>query len=170
HRYIFFQVKNNHAKTNEQCIAKQLDSIASQTGLHICLCPIGKSLNHDDHLAQKRIAPLLTRPPCLVDKETIWDIMYLIANARVYVGTSLHGAITAMSYAVRYVGVAVPKLHSYLQAWGVDHINHRGTLSEIYEGVNRALAVGQLVLQRSRDEQLNAAEASFSHIRQLVFS
>lgn len=170
HRYIFFQVKNNHAKTNEQCIAKQLDAIASQTGLHICLCPIGKALNHDDHLALKRIAPLLTQPTYLVEKVTIWDIMYLIANARVYVGTSLHGAITAMSYAVPYVGVAVPKLHSYLQAWGVDNINHTVTLSEIYEGVNRALAVGQLVLQRSRDEQLNAAEASFSHIRQLVFS
>jgi len=170
HRYVFFQVKNNHAKANEQRIAKQLDAISAQTGLQICLCPIGKALNHDDHLALKRIAPLLARPARLVDKVTIWDIMYLIANARVYVGTSLHGAITAMSYAVPYVGVVVPKLHSYLKTWGVDKINHTVSLDGIYEGVNHALAVGQPALQRSRDEQLKAAETSFSHIRRLVFS
>src|SRR5690606_12527172 len=164
--YVFFQVKNNHAKANEQRIAKQLDAIAGQTGLHICLRPIGKALNHDDHLALKRIAPLLTQPTHLVEKVTIWDIMYLIANARVYVGTSLHGAITAMSYAVPYVGVAVPILHSYLQTWGVDGINHTVPLASIHEGVDHALAIDQSALQRSRDEQLNAAEASFSHIRQ----
>src|SRR3546814_535862 len=61
-RYVFFQIKNNHAKANEQLIARQLDAIAVQTGLHQCLCPIGKALNHDDHLALQRIAPLLEQP------------------------------------------------------------------------------------------------------------
>lgn len=166
--YVFFQIKNNHAKTNEQQIAKQLDAIAIQTGLHICLCPIGKALNHDDHLALQRIAPLLTQPYMLVDEVTVWDIMYLVANAGVYVGTSLHGAITAMSYAVPYVGVAVPKLHSYLQTWGVDGINHVVPLGGLYEGVNRALLIDRTVLERSRGQQLKAAEASFSHIRRLA--
>lgn len=168
--YVFFQIKNNHAKTNEQQIAKQLDAISVQTGLHVCLCPIGKALNHDDHLALQRIAPLLTRPHMLVDEVTIWDIMYLIANASVYVGTSLHGAITAMSYAVPYVGVAVPKLHSYLQTWGVDGINHVVPLGGLYNGVNRSLHIDRTALARSRDQQLKAAEASFSHIRRLVLS
>ncbi|HWK58989.1 MAG TPA: polysaccharide pyruvyl transferase family protein [Parapedobacter sp.] len=169
HRYVFFQIKNNHAKTNELQIAKQLDAIASQTGLDLCLCPIGKALNHDDHLALQRIAPLLEQPSTLFGKVTVWDIMYLIANAAVYVGTSLHGAITAMSFAVPYVGVAVPKLHSYLQTWGVDSINHTVPLTGIYEAVDRALAIDRKALEQSREKQLKAAEASFSHIRQLVF-
>src|SRR5690606_31751800 len=59
HRYLFFQIKNNHARKNERGIAQQLNAIASETGLHLCLCPIGKALNHDDHVALKRIAPLL---------------------------------------------------------------------------------------------------------------
>ncbi|MEC3879774.1 polysaccharide pyruvyl transferase family protein [Parapedobacter sp. 10938] len=170
HRYVFFQIKNNHAKANERLLAQQLDAVASKTGLHLCLCPIGKALNHDDHLALQRIAPLLAQPSILFDEVTIWDIMYLVANAGVYVGTSLHGAITAMSYAVPYVGIAVTKLHSYLQTWGVDGINHTVSLNEINEGVDRALATDRAVLEQSREQQLNAADASFSHIRQLAFS
>ncbi|MFB2119610.1 polysaccharide pyruvyl transferase family protein [Parapedobacter sp. 2B3] len=170
HRYLFFQVKNNHAKANEQLIARQLDAIATQTGLHLCLCPIGKALNHDDHLALQRIAPLLAHPNTLFDEVTIWDIMYLIANAGVYAGTSLHGAITAMSYAVPYVGIAVPKLHSYLTTWGVDGINRTVPLREIHEGVDRALAADRTALERSRNRQIEAAQASFSYIQQLVFS
>ena len=170
HRYLFFQIKNNHAKTNEQLIARQLDAIARQTGLHLCLCPIGKALNHDDHLALQRIAPLLAQPNTLIDEVTIWDIMYLIANAGVYAGTSLHGAITAMSYAVPYVGIAVPKLHSYLTTWGVGGINRTVPLSEVHDGVSRALATDRMALQRSRDQQVEAAQTSFSYIQQLVFS
>src|SRR5690606_32323355 len=117
--YVFFQIKDNHAKTNEKRIAGQLDKIAARSGMHLCFCPIGKALNHDDHIAIQRIAPLLEYPCTVFEEVSIWDIMYLIANAGVYVGTSLHGAITAMSYGVPYVGVAVPKLNSYLQTWGV---------------------------------------------------
>lgn len=169
-QYLFFQIKNNHAKANERLIAEQLDAIAAKTGLHLCLCPIGKALNHDDHLALQRIAPLLAQPSTLFNEVTIWDIMYLIANAGVYAGTSLHGAITAMSYAVPYAGVAVPKLRSYLKTWGVGGINDIVPLKEIFEGVTRALAADRTALERSRDQQVEAAQNSFSNIRQLVFS
>ena len=168
--YIFFQIKNNHARSNEQRIARQLDAIAAKTGLHLCLCPIGKALNHDDHLALQRITPLLKQPSTLFDEVTIWDIMYLIANAAVYAGTSLHGAITAMSYAVPYVGIAVPKLQSYLKTWGVDGINDTVPLDKIFEGIERALAVDRATLEHAHNRQVEAAQASFSNIQQLVFS
>ncbi|SEK65139.1 polysaccharide pyruvyl transferase family protein [Parapedobacter koreensis] len=168
--YVFFQIKNNHAKNNEQRIAQQLDLIAAQTGMDLCFCPIGKALNHDDHLALGRIAPLLKHPCTVFDEVGIWDIMYLIANARVYIGTSLHGAITAMSYAVPYVGVAVPKLHSYLQTWGIAGINRTVALDGLSEGFQRALNADQAALDESRSKQLAAAQASFSRIRQLVFA
>ncbi|MBK1439131.1 polysaccharide pyruvyl transferase family protein [Parapedobacter sp. ISTM3] len=167
--YVFFQVKNNHAKNKEQRIAQQLDLIAAHSGSPLCFCPIGKALNHDDHLALGRITPLLNHPCTLFDEVSIWDIMYLIANARVYIGTSLHGAITAMSYAVPYVGVAVPKLNSYLQTWGVAGINRTVALDGLYEGFQRAVGTDRAALNQSRERQLAAAEASFSHIRQLVF-
>jgi Uncharacterized conserved protein len=166
--YVFFQVKNSHAKNKEKSIAQQLDRIAEKAGMHLCFCPIGKALNHDDHLALQRIGPLLRHPYTLFDDATIWDIMYLIANAGVYIGTSLHGAITAMSYAVPYVGVAVPKLNSYLQTWGVSGIDRTVSMDELGEGFDRAMQATREALLESRGTQLAAAEESFSNIRQLV--
>lgn len=167
--YVFFQIKDNHAKTNEARLAAELDKVAAHSAMDLCFCPIGKALNHDDHLALQRIAPLLEYSPAVFDEVSIWDIMYLIANAGVYVGTSLHGAITAMSYAVPYVGIAVPKLDSYLQTWGVAGINRTVSLGGIAGGVERALKTDQAALDRSREKQLIAAEESFLHIQRLVF-
>lgn len=167
--YLFFQIKNNHAKNNELRIAQQLDAIVEQhPDIHLCFCPIGKALNHDDHLALQRIAPLLKHPFTVFEEVTIWDIMYLIAHAKAYMGTSLHGAITAMSYAIPYVGVAVPKLNSYLQTWGTGGINHTVPLDGLCEGFQKAIEVDLALLNRSREQQIRAAEDSFSHIRHLA--
>jgi len=167
--YLFFQIKNNHAKTNEARIAEQLDAIAAHyPDVRLCLCPIGKALNHDDHLALRRIAPLLKHPSTLFEEVSIWDIMCLISHAKAYMGTSLHGAITAMSYAVPYVGVVVPKLNSYLQTWGVAGINRTVTLDGLYRGFEEAIGVDVALLERSQMQQIKAAEASFSNIAQLV--
>src|SRR5690606_9384215 len=128
----------------------------------------GKALNHDDHLALQRIAPLLKHPYTVFEEVTIWDIMYLIAQAKVYMGTSLHGAITAMSYAVPYVGVAVPKLNSYLQTWGTGGIRHTVPLDGLLEGFRKAVEVDASLLNQSREQQIEAAEDSFSYIKRLV--
>src|SRR5699024_2081618 len=49
----------------------------------------------------------------------IYEIMGLIAFSKVYLGTSLHGAITAMSYLVPAIGLnrKVHKLESYMRTW-----------------------------------------------------
>lgn len=167
-RYVFFQIKNNHAKQHEQILAAQLDAVARHSGLHLCLCPIGKALNHDDHLALGRIAPLLNARYTLFNHVTIWDIMFLIAQSGTYIGTSLHGAITAMSYAVPYVGLAVPKLDSYLNTWGVAPLNHTWPIDAVYSGFLHTLETDRDALEESRARQLAAAEESFSTIRQLV--
>ncbi len=168
-KYVFFQIKNNHAKSRYELIAKQLNRIAEHPDTHLCFCPIGKAINHDDHVALQRIAPLLQKAPAVFDEVNIWDIMYLIANARVYIGTSLHGAITAMSYAVPYVGVAVVKLDSYLKTWGIAGLDHKVALDELHEGFLNAINADQSALGQSREKQLRAAEESFSNIQQLVF-
>lgn len=169
-QYVFFQMKDNHAKKKERFIAEQLDQITASNELSLCFCPIGKALNHDDQRALRRIAPYLKKMPRVFDNVSIWDIMYLIAHARVYMGTSLHGAITAMSYAVPYVGLEVVKLHSYLNTWGVEGLNRTFPLDQLYPGFLKAMAADQQALNQSRDQQLMAAEASFSHIQKLVLN
>ncbi len=169
-QYIFFQVKNSYAREKEQLIARQLDRIATETASALCFCPIGKALNHDDHLALRRIAPYLETTPAVFDEVNIWDIMYLIANAKVYVGTSLHGAITAMSYAVPYVGVEVTKLNSYLGTWGIETLSRVVPLNELYAGVQAAMQADRQALDLSLKKQQGAAEAAFDSIQQRVLN
>jgi len=51
--------------------------------------------------------------------------MALIANASLYIGTSLHGVITAMSYGLPYVGLNKKqvKVQQYLKTWGVEELS-----------------------------------------------
>lgn len=43
--------------------------------------------------------------------------MYLIKHARIYVGTSLHGTITAMSYDTAFISHGPLKLKNYIMTW-----------------------------------------------------
>lgn len=167
-QYVFFQAKDNHSRKKERLIASQLDQLTTHTCCSICFCPIGKALNHDDHIALQRIAPYLTTKPAIFDDVSIWDIMYLIANAKVYAGTSLHGAITAMSYAVPYVGIEVVKLNSYLKTWGIDGLNRAVPFSELCDQAQTAMQADPRALRLSADRQREQAELSFEAIQKRV--
>lgn len=96
-KYLFFQINRKNTMGKEAVIAGQLEQVFRQSETELCLCPIGKALDHDDHLALAEVRRRMDCPHVYFDAENIWDIMYLIANAKCYAGTSLHGAITAMS-------------------------------------------------------------------------
>src|SRR5690606_27097 len=99
-KYVFFQINRKTTVGKEELLAGELEKIYQNDHTPICLCPIGKALNHDDDEALQALQAVLKCPSTYFDAENIWDIMYLIANAKAYIGTSLHGAITSMSYAV----------------------------------------------------------------------
>lgn len=169
-KYVFFQINRNHAKHNEAKIAAKLNEIYEQMGIDCCLCPIGKAANHNDDEALKVIHPLLEGRGTLFDEVNIWDIMYLIANAQCYIGTSLHGAITAMSYAVPYVGINVKKLDSYLHTWGVSPLNHISTIDDLLDQYKKAVEVSKEALEDSKNRQFKAIEESFDKMAQLLFA
>lgn len=167
--YVFFQINRNHAKQREEKIASVLNAIHDKTGANICLCPIGKASNHNDDEALKLIFPHLEGNAQFFNEVTIWDIMYLIANAQCYIGTSLHGAITAMSYAVPYVGINVKKLNSYLSTWGVDGLQRIVAIEEMFNQYLLAIDVPKQNLIESRDKQFVAIEESFHLMTALLF-
>ncbi|WP_028296519.1 polysaccharide pyruvyl transferase family protein [Olivibacter sitiensis] len=168
--YVFFQTNRNHAKGQESLIANELNALQQQHAVKICLCPIGRALNHDDHEALESIRPLLKEDAAYFGDSHIWDVMYLIANATSYIGTSLHGAITAMSFAVPYVGLRVKKLDSYLKTWGVEALNHVVNLNEIASQYAKAIAVSKSELQRTLDIQIRESERSFDRMREIITS
>lgn len=166
--YVFFQINRNHAKNQEEQIANQLNSIFRQTNTEICLCPIGKASNHNDDEALLKILPYLENTGRFFEEVTVWDIMYLIANAKCYIGTSLHGAITAMSYAIPYVGVNVTKLNSYLNTWGLEGINKIVKIDSLFDQFKIAINISKKQLEQSRDFQFQEIEKSFLKMKKLL--
>lgn len=166
--YVFFQINRNHAKNQEEQIASQLNAIYKQTQTEICLCPIGKASNHNDDEALQKILPYLENTGHFFEEVNVWDIMYLIANSKCYIGTSLHGAITAMSYAIPYVGVNVTKLNSYLNTWGIEGINKIVKIDSLSEQFNIAINISKEKLVQSRDIQFQEIEKSFEYMKKLL--
>lgn len=95
--YVVFHVNDRYGGTATQ-IAQEIDRFISGAGLKVVLLPIGPC--HRDlefaHLVQSH-----TSGDCEVYGQlSIYDFAQLIAQAALYIGSSMHGFITASSYRV----------------------------------------------------------------------
>jgi hypothetical protein len=160
-QYAFVQINKKTTRGHEQTIATELNKVHREGHTELCFCPIGKALDHDDHEALQQLGRLVEVPFTYFDADTIWDIMYLIANAKCYIGTSLHGAITAMSYAVPHVGLKVEKLSAYLGTWGVEGNRNAVEFSGLYDRFTTATRVSEEELEKSRDRQFVEIRKAF---------
>lgn len=168
-RYVFFQSNKGSSAGNEKVIAQSLDLIGKEFNQRVCLCPIGKALAHDDQIGLRHIKDLLKVQADFLEDVTIWDIMYLIANSSCYIGTSLHGAITAMSFDRPYIGVRIKKLNTYLQTWGVKEMNSVVQFNEIPKAFRITRDVSSDKLVKSRMKQFDEIEKSFDKMYPIVF-
>lgn len=131
-KYIFFQVNLGIWSSNKESIIKQLNSILGKSDCRICLCPIGTAMGHCDDTALTEIRSLLPENRAeLVSDPSLWDIMWLIRNAHLYIGTSLHGVITSLSFGVPYISFCVSKVEEYLKQWTNDTPKHFCKIEEI---------------------------------------
>ncbi len=168
--YAFVQINKKTTRGHERTIASELDRVHGETDTELCFCPIGKALDHDDHEALHGLGKLVKAPFVYFDADTIWDIMYLIANARCYLGTSLHGAITAMSYAVPHVGLKVEKLSAYLGTWGLEGNRDAVEFSGLFDRFVVAVGVSKEELKKARNLQLSEIRKAFDLMAQTIKS
>lgn len=168
--YVFFQVNKKTTVGKEGLIATELDQIYRNDHTEICLCPVGKALNHDDHEALQAVKIKMESPSTYFDADNIWDIMYLIANSKAYIGTSLHGAITSMSYNVPHVGLIVEKLDAYLNTWGVGGNDFAVGFDKIYEQYKIVTSIEVGELEISRNKQFTEIKKAFDLIVQTLSS
>lgn len=169
-KYVFAQINKKTTRGHEKTIAAGLDEIYQSDKTPICLCPIGKALDHDDHEALQQLGKLMKSPFMYFDAYNIWDIMYLIANSKCYIGTSLHGAITAMSYAVPHVGLKVEKLGAYLATWGIAGNQRSIEFTEIFEQYQIATAHTKKALENARDFQIKEIKKGFDKMVKVLES
>lgn len=119
--HIVFHISDHHAKRRIEAIAQQLTELNVNTGLKIALLTIGKAPGHSDDEPLDKLQSLLGAERAYrVDSGKIEDIIRCIATSKLYCGTSLHGAITALAYSVPQIALLpqrVIKLSAFLETW-----------------------------------------------------
>lgn len=168
--FVFFQINKKLAENSSPYISESLKHISKKYNLKICLCPIGRANQHEDHIPLKEIHNQLKDESFYIDQPNIWEVMYLIANSKIYIGTSLHGAITAMSYNIPYMGIKVTKLNDYLRTWSFAPLNKIFSTSEIVDNFEQVVNVDNHKLIDSRNAQMKLVELSFNDIKNVISS
>lgn len=124
----------------------------------VTLVPIGLAGGHGDLQGLTRLRSALVEAGVsqlhLLRPRTIWDIADTIRNAKLFVGTSLHGAITAMAYAVPFVPLrGISKLDAYVSTWAAELAPRSAGPADLLEAARAALNV-PLDLRRERSDEL----------------
>ncbi len=119
-RHLVFQVGRYPAWGLAPLLAGQLREIHRETGLSILLLPLGQAPGHEDLVPLRSIARRLRDlPVTLLESPHVGDIVFAIASSALFVGSSLHGNLTALAYRVPHVGFGarVAKLDQALRTW-----------------------------------------------------
>jgi len=93
--------------------------------------------------------------------------MGLIANSQCFIGSSLHGCITAMSYCKPYLGVEVSKTLNYIKDWGLGE-DYCSECTDFYMKLSNALSCTPEVLKNNLNFQLNKSNENFKNIEKIL--
>jgi len=162
---------HGYLKNEEAAIfGRALDRINREMDMRIIFIPIGRVPLHEDQNSLERIrANMKSECESLSSDTSIFDIMYFIATARAFVGTSLHGNITAMSYGVPSIGLdlGVPKVKSFIDTWASDNQSVAWvSVNSIYEVLQKTLVVSSNVRFQHTDNLIQLARNNFFNIFQ----
>lgn len=168
-KYIAVQLNESLGRGNEKLIATQLDSIYEKSGYRSFLIPIGRAPMHDDYIPLKKVLKYCRSQARILEDGNIYDIMYLIANSAMYFGTSLHGAITALSFNVPHIALTnkIPKLSAFLKTWETSPkvFTEFDTIASTFE---EYLSTDMGFLKEKRDLLCEQVINNLDHIYQII--
>lgn len=141
-------------------IATQLDQVSVSTGYGVVFFRTGVAPWHDDLLCYQRVvARMHVQSVRIVTSLNLWDICALIARCRVYCGSSFHGRIVAMAFALPRISLIHPELvnrptkqAAYAATWEDADMPITVDVHEIAHGIRHALSTDpRRLLQISRE-------------------
>jgi len=164
--YACFQCSAPFSHGREAEIAAAVTGAGIRSGLPVVLLSIGRAWKHLDHLALREINGHMDEPLPMPEDTTIFDIAYLIASAKAFMGTSLHGAITSLSYAVPHVAVnpGSRKLSQFLGAWDIEAQRDCVDIPEIPEKLQQVLEVPARERDALRDRLIEVSQQNLQKI------
>lgn len=149
--YFIFQISDHYSKGVIEVLVKELKIIIEFTGLRVCLLSIGKASGHSDDIPLNKIHHELGGKSFFINSGNIYEIMHAISCSKLYIGTSLHGAITAMAYLIPHIALfpnKILKLSSFLKTWSLASFYRCSEIKSL------SFNAGDLLLYRSNGNRL----------------
>lgn len=168
-KYFVFQSKKNIGKKYYEDIKKNIEAITTETNLKCLLLPIGYAQGHEDQIILKQIMDNMDSDNVVMfEFSNIYEIIYLIKNSEFFIGTSLHGLITSISYGVPHMAFTdqIKKQINFLNTWNTTPIiytdaqNMEDNVKKLLENIEESK---QLVNQK-KDELIALVEENFNKI------
>lgn len=170
--YIVFQIAENYSSGYIQTLIIELKKIYEKTKLKIVLLPIGKAKGHSDQIPLKKIYEELKGKIDIeyIDTENVFETMYVLGNTELYIGTSLHGAITALSFGRRHIALTskVKKLLEFLSVWSIRETPYFSEIEDLSRDIDLFLKQDLLKIKENQKVALEKADENFQNILKII--
>ena len=155
-QYAVFQCSPLKIQEDHQAISQAIKLIYEKFGTKVILLPIGYASGHDDFDILSEIHELLPNETRLLYQLTVWEIMYVIKQSSMFYGTSLHGIITAMAFAVPHFAInpSIEKLKAFIEDWTVAPFNKAIKLNEVKKTLYEVYDADELKSNSTRLSEL----------------
>jgi len=142
--YLCIQMAKRWIEGHEQTVANQLEEVNRRTGLNIVALAIGRAAGHEDQISARRLQNRLGDRPWFglaPDTMSVQQIMATIAGSKLYVGSSLHGYITAFAFGRGRIGLLshLTKVTGFRDAWDHPAMPTGIALDQIADNVDMVL-------------------------------
>lgn len=154
-------------------IAAQLDEAVKQTGCNAVFFRAGAAPWHDElSIYESVVARMRSGTARIFTSLDIWDICALIASSRAYLGSSLHGRIVAMAFAIPRMNLRDPshpsglsKPSAFATTWEAAGTLNEVGVQELAQGLTQAMAADRSALAHTASRLAREYRAGFAALR-----
>lgn len=153
--------------------AARIGETAERLRASIVLQPAGTAWGHDDPDQLARLAALVgkthPRVRTMVQRDRHFLIQTaIIANASIWIGTSLHGRIFATSMRVPAVSFSNEKVNATIETWEQEPLPHNVTWEQLPDAASAAAGMDRARLHRTADRLEAEAVRGLERVRSLA--